>query len=108
MEKGLGFNLEGLGRNPGNSGVRIWGGLLRKVYTEHLGGAGSFLGALSEGDFDKVVEDSRPWEEEAMFWSEGTRDLPTRPSALPPSLPSFSPTICLFPLAEAAGSHSWS
>lgn len=30
------------------------------VYTEHLGGAGSFLGALGEGDFNKVVEGSRP------------------------------------------------
>ena len=25
---------------------------------------GSLLGALSEGDFDEVVESSRPWEEE--------------------------------------------
>lgn len=36
-----------------------------EVYTEHLGGTGSFLGVLSEGDFDKVVEGGRPWEEEA-------------------------------------------
>lgn len=31
-----------------------------EVYTEHLGGTRSFLGALGEGDFDKVVEGSRP------------------------------------------------
>ena len=26
------------------------------AYTEHLGGTGAFLGVLSEGYFDKVVE----------------------------------------------------
>lgn len=58
------------------------------VYTEHLGGAGPFLGVLSEGDFDKVVEGSRPWEEEAKFWGEEIRNSPIRPSIL--ALPSLS------------------
>lgn len=59
----------------------------REAYSEHLGGTGSLLGALSEGDFDKVVESSRPWEEEGKFQGEGTRDPPIRPSPLaPPSL----------------------
>lgn len=53
------------------------------VYTEHLGGAGSFLGALGEGDFNKVVEGSRPGKKEAKFRGEGPE---TFPSAHPPWL----------------------
>lgn len=71
----------------GNSGVRVWGGIGGGVvYTEHLGGAGSFLGILGEGDFNKVVEGSRPWGKEAKFWGEGTRDPPDhQPRLCPPS-----------------------
>lgn len=39
-----------------------------EVYTEHLGGARSFLGALGEGDFDEDLEGSRPWEEKGKYW----------------------------------------
>lgn len=62
----------------GNSGVRVWGGFGGGVvYTEHLGGAGSFLGALGEGDFNKVVEGSRPWKKKP---SSGVRDQRHFPS----------------------------
>lgn len=90
--------------------MRIWGGFGGGVvYTEHLGGAGSFLGALGEGDFNKVVEGSRPWKKEAKFWGEGPETFPIRPSTLAlPSLSPLPPTICLFPLAGEADSHSWS
>ena len=63
MAKGLGYILESFGEVLGNSGGEFGKGFSGKggeVYTEHLGGTGSFLGVLSESDFDKVVEGSRP------------------------------------------------
>ena len=55
--------MESFGEVLGNSGGEFGKGFSGKggeVYTEHLGGTGSFLGVLSESDFDKVVEGSRP------------------------------------------------
>lgn len=58
------------------------------------------LGALLMSDFDKVVESSRPWEEEGEFWGEGTRGPPIRPSpSAPPSLLHVPSPCCLYPLA---------